>query len=513
MQNKFWGVIILSTLFLVIGCLDGGRSISRSRITARTSVDDGGIDSDASGDTIDTTGESLRPSNQIYIKADFCACINGLPDIINNCEAFCKTKTDKVPTLYGTVTAGPDVANNPALKDLYGWCNNELDDGLTNPGCKLEVTDNSITSEIDMTITGNNTFIANLNNLAKNKTYVLTIVESNSGSNARSKSFQILRKDFSSMNYRGPLKVVPVHQYSCISRASKTPPSGYPQTELSYEAAIKQFYYYPDGNTLLTMSPDQQLIFCHDISRYGEDDNPLYPRLELVPHSFYMWSEDDLRFYDNDGNGNLDINDEIQARLLNEYGIETTVNYFNQQAWEQYPSVSSSSSGSSSSSNNKSPALGYIMLYWLESDSNKSYCPDQSQFNSTDPSLRILKDYIVGGTEGVYLGAPQGNDAYDYNGEKVNDTGYILIREGLLKKIWFYFENGQHKLPDDTTAGSKSLMFYWPADTTYPHIKKASQRLYAIKSFQEAFGSGNSGPKTDYIAHDKRFGCVPKKGN
>ena len=38
---------------------------------------------------VDDVIVEARPTNAIDIKSDFCSCINGKSDIINDCEAFC----------------------------------------------------------------------------------------------------------------------------------------------------------------------------------------------------------------------------------------------------------------------------------------------------------------------------------------------------------------------------------------------------------------------------------------
>src|SRR5689334_18990747 len=43
----------------------------------------------SAGLCVDDVVNIARPTNQIDIKSDFCSCINGKSDIINDCSSFC----------------------------------------------------------------------------------------------------------------------------------------------------------------------------------------------------------------------------------------------------------------------------------------------------------------------------------------------------------------------------------------------------------------------------------------
>ncbi|MFN8371175.1 MAG: hypothetical protein U0T83_11205 [Bacteriovoracaceae bacterium] len=87
-----------------------------------------------------------RPTDAIFVNRDFCSCLDGKPDIINNCAAFCVGKGIGSATLYASVYVGPEVENNNKLKNLSGWCTKDIGDGNTNPGCELQITDGSLVS-------------------------------------------------------------------------------------------------------------------------------------------------------------------------------------------------------------------------------------------------------------------------------------------------------------------------------------------------------------------------------
>jgi hypothetical protein len=56
-------------------------------------------------------------------------------------------------------------------------------------------------------------------------------------------------------------------------------------------------------------------------------------------------------------------------------------------------------------------------------------------------------------------------------------------------------------------------MFYWPADTVYPYVKKPGQRIYTVKHLSELNSTNSNGPRPEYVPSDRRIGCIPAHGN
>jgi hypothetical protein len=147
-----------------------------------------------------------------------------------------------------------------------------------------------------------------------------------------------------------------------------------------------------------------------------------------------------------------------------------------------------------------------------DANTGLAYCPTQTQYNSNEPLFKILKIYIGVDTEGIYLALRDPESYKDQSGTLIKaPDSYILLRESLLKKIWFYFENGRHYTPTESIAGDKTLMFYWPPDITYPYIKKPGQRIYTVKHLSELNSTG-TGPRPEYVPSDRRIGCIPAHG-
>ncbi len=190
------------------------------------------------------------------------------------------------------------------------------------------------------------------------------------------------------------------------------------------------------------------------------------------------------------------------------------VNIFGEFRWPSAPANPSTSDGASAggaASPTQAPLLGFFMQPWIDSSTGRGYCPKQAQYNGTDPLFRILKEVVGVDTEGLYIALKEEEILNTSSGTAVPAPQDILfIREGLLRQIWFYYENGQHFTPNDTTANQKTIMFYWPADPVNPYVKKSTQKIYTIRASDSLSAAQNAGAlRTSIRPPDKRFGCVP----
>ncbi len=441
----------------------------------------------------------IRPTGQVFINRDFCSCFEGKRDSTNDCVNFCASNVTTEPKLFLTVSVGDQISQNDALRNLKGWCSVEIHDGRTNPGCVLSYTDGgSDTGQIGITPAGNSVEI-NINELTKGKTYVLRIIEASSGSNASSDAIQIRRlKDDEVESTVGPLKISPIHHYICITRAGSVDQGNY-----VYEMAIKQHFFYPDHRNPPTLASGvNNYLYCHDIEQYGSTDKPTIPRLELQEQYLHMWSELDSRFVDLDGNEQPDINDTIKARLASEYNQTTTGDLviFSKINWANAPI----SEGDSTTY----PILGLIMR--ANTKDGKTFCPTQSDYNGSEPLFKILKDYVGVDTEAIYLGQ-QEPESVLVNGVLENaPLGWpLLIRESMLKQIWFYLDNGTPTKPNSITSTTKTIMFFWPPDYNYPLTQKSYQKIFTVKHPDELNDSNLSTLSTTLKPEDRRFGCIP----
>lgn len=441
----------------------------------------------------------IRPENSIFVKKDFCSCIGNKRDIVNNCDQFCsgKNAADQSATLFGSVTLGPDVELNDQLGTLFNWCTVEINE-QTGPSCVLEVDDGSSKESLTINIPqGSNTFTANIGSLQENKVYIAKIVENGSGSNASSDTFQIYRipQDDGSTNSNSPLKIMPSSLYTCIFR------DGTQGNNNTFENAARVHYMFASNATPPPMPANNTFDICHDVNTLGAIDSPLYPRLELVPQHLALWDFSDIRFADANADGNPDINKILEDRLLSEYNEVRTVGLFGLLPWPNYPLATTN------------PNLGFIMQAFINPLSGRGFCPGQEEYNGStgDNIFRVLKEVVGVDTEGLFMSErepiviPNGDGTFN-----LAPNDFLMIREGQLKKIWFYFENNQHFVPDEVTSASKTIHFYWPPDEVNPYVKKSSQRTYTVRAPEDlGQGGATSGLNTSIRPPDKRFACIP----
>ena len=182
---------------------------------------------------------------------------------------------------------------------------------------------------------------------------------------------------------------------------------------------------------------------------------------------------------DTDGNTKSDINDDLQKRILDEYNVTRNVNMFMLFRWPNVVAF-----GSGPSSNGSAQSIGYIMQPWTSAITGRAFCPTQEHYNGTDPLFRVMKEAIGVDTEGLYIGEREPLVMVNDGKLEQAKQDIIFIRENLLHKIWFYYENGQHFIPNEITAGQKSIMFYWP-DIVNPYIRKSTQYIYIGKVLEE----------------------------
>ena len=452
-----------------------------------------------------------RPDNAINISS-FCGCLGNEPIIQNNCASYCSGKnTGEDELLFVDVILDPEIESNPLYGSLKNWCGVEIGDGKTNPSCNLELTDNngsSISLPIENFLSSKS-FSVDMKTLGSGVTYIAKIVETTSGSD--SSTFQVRRLiEDTSVDFTGPLAVHHVSQYTCMTRSGTSDGINF-----SWLNALRLHYYFSPNNPPPSLPPvTNGQVYCHDINIYGLTDSPLYERLEHIPHHFSVWNYRDTRFVDTDGNGKEDINDILKQRLLDEYNITKEVQIFGTLKWPNVIPVSDS--GGSTDSTGDNPILGYYMIPWVNSTTGKGFCPTQEHYNGTDPMFRVMKDYIGIDTEGIFLAEREALSMLDAEGNTIiAPTDVLVIREKLLKKIWFYYENNQHLEPDAFAAENKTVMFYWPPDINDPYVRKSTQRIYTVRS-SENIGSGDANGSSDLQTSirppDKRFGCVPSLG-
>lgn len=273
-------------------------------------------------------------------------------------------------------------------------------------------------------------------------------------------------------NLNQPIKITPISQYACQSNSNLLNLSN-------------NHYYFSPLDRPSSMPANETQYVCHDRNLYGEQDSPLYPRLNLQEGIFSLWSKTSNAFLDLNNNDKADVNDYMEARLLFEYGINTKLDLFTSLDWQLSPIETEST-------------LGYFMLPFVNQNTGLSFCPKSEHYNGADPIFKILGDIIGAETEAIYISKREPNSLV--NDELQTEDDYLVISETQLKQVSFYIKNGQLIKPNEYTASYHELHFFYPLDLVNPYVQKAGQKIYTVKSLQNGRVSSS----------DKRIGCIPK---
>lgn len=459
----------------------------------------------------------VRPTSAVIFKTDFCGCKDDKAVTYGNCASFCSGKnTQKAETFFANFTVTADIALS-GLGSVHGWCNVVLPGETSNPKCELEVkSEDNTTIMLDVTTpAGTNSITADISSLAQDKTYVLTLVET--VSKARSSSVQIVK--FSpdiGIPILGPLKNAPISQYTCIIRDSAT---GSGDSDVYYEQSYRTHYYFLPRRPPSPIPPGTGNIACHDISLLGLTDDVLYPRLEQIPGAFNLWDTSDPRFFDNNGNTIMDVDDIIQQKAKN-FGVNlpSTAKFFSPFSWANEPEL-----GDEATVSKNAMPLGYYMQPWIDGSTYRSYCLNSTHYNSNNGIFKAIRDVVGVDTEGLYIAEKTTEAVTSVNGSTTTagSRDFILIRETDLKQVWFYLNNGIPTAPTDENVANVAVFFYYPLNKASPFVKTSTQRIFQVKSPQELFlggstttpsgtGSSGQGAPTAYPPHDRKMGCIPK---
>ena len=464
-----------------------------------------------------------RPTDALKFKSDYCGCKDGKPVTFGNCSAFCADKnTAGASILYASFTVTEAIALS-GLENVFGFCNMPIEGDTANPKCLLSAKDEAgNTANLDVTTTsGSNSIKVDISALAEDKTYIITLFEQ--GSKAKSDSVQII-KDTTQLNVDllGTLKIAPISQFTCVIRNFEKEEAASGAVTYWYTAGFRRHYYYLPRNVPDPLQGLSKEAFCHDVVKYGVKDDATFPRLENTPGVFNFWDTQDPRFYDNNGNGVLDINDVIVQKTKNFGGsIPASSNFFAKFSGLQLVITNPDETSTNTTANQ--PALGYYMAPWIDTNSSsyRSFCLTTTEYNSATNALyKAFRDVIGVDTEGLYIAEKGAQVIEDVNGNEVTtNPDFLLIRESDLKSVWFYVKNGVLTKPTEENVANVTTYFYYPLNKTTPFIKSSTQELYRVRSAQELASGGVSSGSTSttnpgtpglFPPHDKKIGCIPK---
>ncbi len=506
-------IIILFGMSILSGCVDS--------VAKRQTI----VPKSTTGSTTDdtpTASAEVRPTDAIRFKDGYCGCKAGVPTTYGDCATFCASNNTPDDLFYTSFTV-TEAISLTEFGSVQGWCSKALKDAegnlqSTNPSCVLSVKDpdgNEVDYPLITQTANSNSIKVNIASLLNDKTYILSLKEVTSG--ATSNSIQILKPSPTSSSVLGPLKITPASQYTCILRnLSQDDTTG----DIFYENAYRLHFYFIESKRPDPIPANTSNIFCHDIfnTLYGAVDDRTYPRLEETPGVISLWDGiTDPRFFDNNGNGTLDANDQIVNKVKDlGFTIPASTNFFLQFSWPSNPTSDDSSSGSGSSSGNSQ--LGWYMIPWVDQSTYKAYCPTATHYNSNNVIFQAMRDIVSVDTEGLYVAMKDGELVNNGTTTTIGPADYILVRESDVKRAWFYLNGTTPIVPTDANIASKTIYFYYPFNFSSPYTKTSTQKTYVVKKASE-LSSGSvsdsgttnvSGAITTYPPHDRRIGCIPK---
>ena len=416
--------------------------------------------------------------------SNLCVCENKEALSGPQCGDFCSSVPEQTtPMLYATGIVSVEDRQN-GLSNIKNWCDQPVDDGNANPACKLNIRGSGEFDEImslDIHFNHSGTkFFAPVTMLEWKKNYLVKLEEQSSGvsSNGVNIRLEMPRRNIT------PLFETSVSSYHCFLRILKE----HSEHKMNYLNAFP-------GNFFFTESPEpipyqRGEVFCHDIFKFGVYDSYDRPRLGYNAKNFYLFDPSDERFYDFNGNGKLDINDEIEDEIRERHGVVVNAQLIKVLGALDNPF------------GRQSKKLGGIIQSFKKN--RQSFCPTQKDYHSDNPIFNVLGDFLQTDTEALYF-AKRENIRNEY-GTAPED--HLFIREGLLKRIWFQMTpDGEIVEPNVETLGRLPLLFYWPSDLKSPYLKHPHQYLYVVKTPEEEKLNILT-EKTN--SSDKRIGCVPK---
>ena len=240
---------------------------------------------------------------------------------------------------------------------------------------------------------------------------------------------------------------------------------------------------------------------CHNQAQYGESDDALFPRLEQIEGAIKAWPENNILFYDNNSNGNRDVDDAI-IEFARKYGAQmpSRLSFFSPLTLPG-DHLQHETAGSTKRSS------FFTMNPFIDQLTSRSYCPNQTNYDSSNPLFRAIGEVVAVPTEGLYVGERAPETIIDSDGyTTVSKSDFILIRENDLKAVWFYMKDGVLTAPTENNVQTVTTYFYYPINKSQPFVKHANQKTYRVRSPQEM----NMELPTSFPTHDRKIACIPK---
>jgi len=488
-----------------------------------------------------------RPDGAIAFNAYFCGCKDTknilVPDTY--CNNFCAGKsTSGQERLYYTFTPNDEIVVS-GLQNTNGWCTQDFNADDANANCVLSgkaAADSDTFLEFEGALntasggTTGNSFYTVIDGMPADKTFVINLQNTTTkGVFKSSNSIQVRKvSDGAGQEELGPVAIQPVSEYACIVRLFESSNTNSTTTAAFYNEAKPLHFYFIESLRPDPIPAGINQYLCHNRLTYGNEDRTEFPRLFEKPNAFALWSSNDVRFLDLKGttagsasNGSLDIEDSILNRLTALGVTPSSTRFFGKLSISSGPTLSSAGNTTNAGVN-----LGYYMRLFINDSTKLATCPKIADYNGNTAIFKVLGEILQEETEGVYLARREASTYIDASGNAVCLPDDItIVRETDLRKVWFYYKNGQPIRPTNDTNGelaikNNKMLFFYPMNPASPTVRNASQKTYTVitpaQAAVNACQTTNSGiPQTpdsssiptSVAPHDKRFGCIPVSNN
>lgn len=248
-----------------------------------------------------------------------------------------------------------------------------------------------------------------------------------------------------------------VSQYTCITYAFEYNT----KNEMVRTDSAKSYLNYLEDR-LPAAILDSRLYSCHDEKKYGIEDSYSYPRLDLIPNAFILYSRFNTRF-NLMANGRRAIDMTIDLRIKDEYNIKVQTDLF------KIFNLPSSN--------------GFILKPFVNSKTNEYFCPSNKYIDI--PFVNIVIDY-TGETEGLYLGELEAKSLSTPNGaELVKST--LLVSDSNIMKYGFFLKDGQyHRVTLESSIDTEKVMFYYPFSDSQDPLVKGDRDLVVVRPTEDS---------------------------
>ncbi len=423
-----------------------------------------------------------RPDQAFSFKDNSCVCRDDRPVSKGDCVEVCRGKNSKgVDTLYADFLVSSVLASS-SLKTAKNWCYKYLVGDSAFPKCNLEATDSRGNKTVlpNFSFSKDNSLKVDVSVLPDDEEYSFQLVETTS------KKVSVPHGIYIFDPVGIPLKTRELSQFACIPRADKN---------------LRSHFYFSVPWLPSPLTGSESLV-CHDVAKYGERDSAEFPRYDLLPTAGLLWNQANFLFFDNDGDGVLDINELVIKKVKENSGtIKSSVRLFGLLTSPGTRELNREAG------NESFDHLGFVMSYFVDGTTFRSSCPSEADYATGSPLMKVMKEIFVRGTEGIYVA--------DRSENEIRDS--LLIRESDLRPVWFYLNNGVPTKPTEENVTFQPVFFHYPVNKANPYVKGPNQKTYRVRSVQEvgnlttlqAFMT-STGEMISYPSHDRKIACIPK---